>query len=139
VGEDFRRRAIAAGLVVFVLAFGALALSHREAPQVRTGLTAAPWALALHVLTGAAAIIALGSLWLRKYRVARLSAAAQVSLILWGWALAQYPFVIPPTLSISQAAAPRVTLKLLLAGLASGSAILIPSLVYLLRTFARRA
>jgi len=139
VGEDFRRRAMAAGAVVFVLAFGALALAQREVPQIRTGLTTAPWGLALHALTGAAAITALVSLWRRKYRVARLSAAAQVSLILWGWALAQYPFVIPPTLTIRQAAAPGVTLKLLLVGLAIGSAVLIPSLVYLLRTFARRA
>jgi cytochrome d ubiquinol oxidase subunit II len=91
------------------------------------------------VLAGAAAVTALVSLWRRKYRVARLSAAAQVSLILWGWALAQYPFVIPSTLTIRQAAAPAVTLKLLLVGLAIGSAVLIPSLVYLLRTFARRA
>jgi cytochrome d ubiquinol oxidase subunit II len=139
VGEDFRRRAIATAVVAFVLAFGALALSQREVPPVRTGLTAAPWGWALHVLAGAAAVTALVSLWRRKYRVARLSAAAQVSLILWGWALAQYPFVIPSTLTIRQAAAPAVTLKLLLVGLAIGSAVLIPSLVYLLRTFARRA
>ena len=61
--------------------------------------------------------------------------AAQVTLILWGWALAQYPFVIPPTLTIRQSAAPDVTLELLLVGLAGGALILIPSLRLLFKTF----
>jgi cytochrome d ubiquinol oxidase subunit II len=60
-------------------------------------------------------------------------------LILWGWAVAQFPFVIPPSLSIDAAAAPRVTLLLLLGGLAGGAAILIPSLRYLFRTFTTAA
>jgi cytochrome bd ubiquinol oxidase subunit II len=60
---------------------------------------------------------------------------AQVSLILWGWVVAQYPFLIPPTLTIREAAAPAVTLKLLLVGLVVGAAILVPSLRYLFKTF----
>lgn len=63
----------------------------------------------------------------------------QVSLILWGWVLAQYPFIIPMTISIRQASAPRVTLELLLVGLGGGALVLIPSLRYLLRTFAGHA
>jgi cytochrome d ubiquinol oxidase subunit II len=69
--------------------------------------------------------------------MARLTAAAEVSLVLWGWAAAQYPLLVPPAITIRSAAAPNATLQLLLWVLALGAAILVPSLVFLLRTFAR--
>jgi cytochrome d ubiquinol oxidase subunit II len=131
--DDFRRRALGAALAVFVLAFGALALSWRLAPRVRTGLVAAPWALWVQLATGVAATTAIVALWQRRYRLARIAAAAQVSFILWGWALAQYPYLVPDALTIRAAAAPRVTLVLLLWGLAIGAIVLVPSLVYLFR------
>jgi cytochrome bd ubiquinol oxidase subunit II len=133
--EDFRRRALGAAVVVFTLAGVALVLSTRAAPRVAAGVVAAPWSVPLHVCTGAAAIVAIAGLWFRRFRMARVAAAAQVSLILWGWALAQFPFVVPMTLSIRRAAAPRVTLQLLVVGLAAGAVILLPSLRYLFRTF----
>ena len=50
--------------------------------------------------------------------------------------LVQAPYVLPPTLTIRAAAAPRITLELLLGALAMGAVILLPSLAYLFRTFA---
>ena len=99
------------------------------------GLTKAPWALVFHIATGISAIAALLALWFRRYRVARVAAAAQVSLILWCWAVAQYPYLVPPDLTIAGAAAPVVTLKLVLGTLAVGAVLLIPSLYYLFRVF----
>ena len=128
-------RSLCAAAVVFVVAFAALVIASRMAPRVGEGLTASRWALPLHVATGVAAIAAIGALWRRQYGVARVTAAAQVSLILWGWAFSQFPYVIPPSVTIRQAAAPQATLELLLAALAAGALILIPSLVYLFRTF----
>jgi len=110
--EDFRRRALGAAGAVFVAAFGTLGLALLGAPLIGRGLTGAPWATALHLATGAAAVAAIWALWSRRFRLARLVAAAQVSLILWGWALAQYPYLIPPDLTIRAAAAPRITLVL---------------------------
>jgi cytochrome d ubiquinol oxidase subunit II len=133
--EDFRRRALGAALVMFVAAFGGLALARLHAPHISRGLTAGP-AVAFQAATALAAITAIWALWTRRWPVARLAAAAQVSLILWGWVIVQYPSVIPPSESIRAVAAPRITLLLLLYGLAAGGAILIPSLVYLYRTFA---
>jgi cytochrome d ubiquinol oxidase subunit II len=135
--EDFRIRALATGIVVFVLAATALLLSTRSADRVASGVLGAVWSVPLHVITGLSAIVALGALWTRRYRLARLAAALQVSCILWGWAFAQFPFVIPTALTIRDAAAPRTTLDLLLVGLIVGSIVLIPSLAYLYRTFAR--
>jgi cytochrome bd ubiquinol oxidase subunit II len=130
--EDFRIRALAAAGAVFVCAAVALALAHFAAPRVALGVVGA---LLIQAATASVAITAMAALWLRRYRIARVAAAAQVSLILWGWLIAQYPYVIPPALTIRDAAAPPVTLRLLAAGLAGGAVILLPSLRYLLRTF----
>ncbi|HEY4218608.1 MAG TPA: cytochrome d ubiquinol oxidase subunit II [Gemmatimonadaceae bacterium] len=137
--DDFRRRALAAAVVVFVLAAIALLSARSEAPQIAHGVMGTSWAIVLHLCTAVAAIVALVALWRRQFRTARVAAAAQVSLILWGWAFAQYPFVVPPTLTIDGAAAPRITLDLLSIGLVIGAAILLPSLRYLFRIFARPA
>jgi cytochrome d ubiquinol oxidase subunit II len=134
--EDFRRRALASALAVFAAAVAGLLLARVHAPAVSAGLLAPGWALALQTATTVAAVTAIGALWTKRLRVARVAAAAQVSLILWGWVLVQYPFVVPPTMTLNDASAPRITLELLLVGLAGGFALLVPSLIYLYRTFA---
>jgi len=136
--EDFRRRALLAGIIVGASAAVGLLLSP-QAPMVERGLLATRWAALLHLLTGVAALLAFGALWRRRYRVARVAAAAQVALILWGWGLSQYPYLLPPDLTIAEAAAPRVTLELALIALIAGAIVLFPSLFYLFRVFKARA
>jgi cytochrome bd ubiquinol oxidase subunit II len=136
--ESFRTRALWAALAVFVIAFGALAASWSEAPMVREMLMSGPWALPFHIATGVVAVAAIGALWTRHYRLARIAAAAQVTFILWGWAAAQYPYVLPPSLTIAGAAAPSRTLVLVLWALAAGACVLFPSLYYLFRVFKMR-
>lgn len=77
----------------------------------------------------------IGALWRRRFHGARVLAAGQVTLILTGWALAQYPFLIPPDISIAQAAAPLSVLRPVLWGLTLGLLILAPSFLYLFRVF----
>jgi cytochrome d ubiquinol oxidase subunit II len=137
--EDFRRRALLAAGAVFVLAFGLLLVARGYAPLVRRGLTLSRWALPFQALTGIAAVLAVWALRARRFRVARVAAAAQVSFILWGWALAQYPYLVPPRLTIAETAAPDRTLRLVLWTLAAGALILFPSLVYLFRIFKGRS
>ena len=136
--EDFRRRALGAGAALFGAALVVLVLSGSGAPRVRAGLILAPWAAPLHVVTAAAASAALVALWRRRYGAARVAAAAQVSLILWGWGLSQYPYILPPDLTVAGAAAPAATLRLLVGALALGAVILVPSLYYLFRVFKSR-
>jgi cytochrome d ubiquinol oxidase subunit II len=133
--EDFRRRALAAAAGVFATAAAALVAAHLTAPRVRDALEMNGWAIPFHLATGAAAIAAIGALIVRAYRAARIAAAAQVVLILSGWAISQYPFIVPPDLTIRNAAAPRETLVLILAALAVGGLVLFPSLAYLFRVF----
>jgi cytochrome d ubiquinol oxidase subunit II len=133
--NDFRARALIAAVVVFVSAASALVLARSAAPRLAMGVVGA---LATQAATALSAVTAIVALWRRRFRVARIAAAAQVSLILWGWLLAQYPYIVPAALSIRDAAAPPVTLRLLAVGLAAGAAVLVPSLRYLLRTFKGR-
>lgn len=133
--EDFRRRALASGVAVGVLALTVFLLAETGAPTVRAGISRTPWALALHLFTAAFAVGAFYALWTRKYKLARICAASQVTLILLGWALAQYPYLVEPDITIASAAAPRITLQLLLGALILGALLLFPSYYYLFRVF----
>jgi cytochrome d ubiquinol oxidase subunit II len=133
--EDFRTRALGAGVLAFLVAMTTLGLAWREAPLVWQGLVTSPRAIPVHFLTAVAAIGALVSLWRRRYVAARACAAAQVVLILWGWGLAQYPWLLPPDLAIRDAAAPAITLELTAIALGLGAVVLLPSLAYLFRVF----
>lgn len=123
--EDFRQRAIVSG--VWVLMTGGLTLAlapHGNLVDPR-----------MVVLAGVAALTAFWALWRRRYRLARVAAAAEVTLILWGWGVAQFPFMLPPDLPIELAAAPRATLRLALVAVVAGAVVLFPSLYYLFRVF----
>lgn len=133
--EDFRRRALASGVAVFLASALVLLLSRAQAPLVQTGLMASAWAIPLHLATGSSAVAALAALWRRRFRLARMAAGLQVSLIFWGWALAQYPLLIPPRFTIEASAAPGPVLKALLIATAVGGLILVPSLWYLFQIF----
>jgi len=133
--DDFRRRALGAGVALFFAAVAVLLLARGGAPSLLDDLVFAPWALPLHLFTGVAAVTALGALSRRHYRIARIAAAGQVTLIFWGWPLSQYPNILPPDLAIADVAAPDATLRLALGALVLGAVVLFPSLYYLFHVF----
>ena len=133
--DDFRLRGLVAAVAVGGLAWTVYLLARAEAPLVFGRLNASPWGFPVRVATGAFAVLALLALARRWYQVARVAAMAQVALILWGCGLALFPYLVPPELTIFNAAASRRTLSLLLIALAVGALLLIPSLVYLFRVF----
>ena len=133
--EDFRIRALAAAVVVGILAYATYLLATKSAPALVKGLGTSDWGLVVRIATGAFAVAVIAALWFRRYHEARIAAMIQVALILWGCALAQYPYLIPPDMTIASAAAPRTTLYALLIALTVGSVILFPSLVFLFRVF----
>jgi cytochrome bd ubiquinol oxidase subunit II len=133
---DFRRRAIAAGLVSGVLAIACLALAPSLAPPLAHALFGRGLPLTvLALLNGPVALVAV---WLSRPRVARVAVAAQVTLVLWAWAVGQWPYLIPSSITIQDAAAPTSTLNALLLVIAAGGALLLPSLWYLFRVFKAR-
>ena len=133
--EGFRIRALASGAVVGMMAFVCLGLARSGAPLVYAALVGKPWSMAFHGVTGVAALGALIALWRRRFVLARALAALQVVLILCGWALAQFPYLLPPTLTFTEAAAPHSVLVLVTIALACGTVLLVPSLFLLFRVF----
>jgi cytochrome d ubiquinol oxidase subunit II len=133
--DDFRRRAAGAGVVVFLCAVLAAALSAREAPLVFAGLTRRAWSLPLHLATGASAVTAFWALRRGRVRSARAAAAMQVALIVVGWGASQYPYLLVPHLTLASASAPRATQVALLWALAGGGVLLFPALYVLFRVF----
>ncbi len=133
--EDFRRRALMAGAAHAVVAALVLIIARSEAPAMWLRFWSRPASLAVlaaGVLAGAGV---LGALVTRRWVWARFAAAAEAALIVFGWALAQYPEMLPGRLTIAAAAAPDATLRLILGVLAAGTVVLLPSLLYLFRVF----
>jgi cytochrome d ubiquinol oxidase subunit II len=132
--DDFRQRALVAAGASLVTAVVALAIGVASG-GVMERLVGAGWSVPLLVASMIAAAVAITALVRRRYRMARVAAGAQVTLILWGWALAQFPLIVPPHLTIKASAAPARVLAETLVVLAGGAVILIPSLWYLIRVF----
>jgi cytochrome bd ubiquinol oxidase subunit II len=133
--NDFRIRALITAVVLGGLAWLVYHLARTEAPLLFQGLSGSYWGRPVRYAAGAFAITALAGLWFRWYPSARAAAMVQVALILWGCALAEYPFLVPPDIDIARSAAPPLVQKLLLAALGAGSAVLLPSMYYLFRVF----
>ena len=133
--EDFRLRSLAAGAFVGIMALVVFLLAENGAPALRARMVGSPWTVPLQVATAIAALVAYGALWKRRFRVARYAVIVQASLILWGWAMAQFPNLIMPNVTIQGTAGPEATLQLLAVALIAGVVLLLPSFAYLLRVF----
>jgi cytochrome bd ubiquinol oxidase subunit II len=106
----FSLRATAAGVVTGGLAGGTFAELSSSAPYVYHRLTGI--ALPLVAISIAAGIAVLGLLWLRWYHALflRATAAIAVATVVFGWGLAQYPYLFPTSLSLAAGSAPTGTL-----------------------------
>ena len=133
--DDFRRRALISGAAVGVMALVAFALSFQGAPLIREGLTARAWTWPLHGLTAISATTSFWALWRRRFAIARLAASSQVALIVLGWGASQYPHLLVPDLTVTNAAANQHTLNFLLGALGVGFVVLFPALYGLYRVF----
>jgi cytochrome d ubiquinol oxidase subunit II len=133
--DDFRRRALGSSVAVFVVGGLVLGFARSEAPFLWNALLGSSRAIAVQGIAAATALLAVWALVTRRYAVARIAAAAEASCLIWGWAWAQWPFVVPPDLTIDAMAAPTVTLRLVLIGLGAGLVILVPSFLILFRIF----
>jgi cytochrome bd ubiquinol oxidase subunit II len=130
---DFRGRALVAGVVAGALAAAGLVLVRAEAPVLWEGMRDAGLLFA-----AVSAIAGLGSLFFvrsRRYRLARAGAVVAVASVLFGWGVAQWPYLIVPDVTVTDAAAPDATLRVVIIGFALGGAVLAPSLYLLFRIF----
>jgi cytochrome d ubiquinol oxidase subunit II len=132
--NDFRLRALWSGLALAPIAFLVFLLSKQGAPEMYYGLTRW-WAPVLLAGTGLLAWAALVVLWRRRFFLARMAAIGQVTLILVGWSLAQYPNLVTPDVTIVNVHAPEITLRLLVLALGVGAIVLLPALAFLIHLF----
>jgi len=134
--RDFRRRAAAAGLVAGVAAVASLVLAPFAAPSLAASLFGRGQPLLILALVNGP--IALVAVWRSRPRIARFAVAAQVTFVLWAWAVGQWPYLVPPDITIGDAAAPSSALTPLLVVIGIGMALLVPSLWFLFRVFKAR-
>jgi len=127
--EYFRRRAIVTGVVAGVVAAVGLLVLHSEAPYVFDGLMSR--ALPLVILSAASGTGALILLMRNAARGARELAALAVVGLIGAWGVAQWPYLLPESTTISAAAAPNGTLTALLVAVGLALVIVLPGFVLL--------
>jgi cytochrome d ubiquinol oxidase subunit II len=132
--EDFRVRGLQAAAAVFVLAWVAFFLSRTGAPRVWEGLWATPLSLPFQVVVASVGLGTIGTLYARRYGVARVLAALQVVLVIGGWGMAQYPYVVVPDVHVSDAA-PDGVLWSMMTVLAIGAPPLAAAYTWMVRIF----
>jgi cytochrome d ubiquinol oxidase subunit II len=122
----FERRALGAGIVAGALAIAGLFALHSEARYVYERLVDQGLPLViLSLLCGGALLVVL----LRGgRRPLRPLAAGAVVAVIWGWAVAQFPYLLPTSLRIDQAAAPDATMTIVFIVFAVAAVLVLPSL-----------
>ena len=126
----FRFRALAAGSVAGAFALGGLAVVRSDAPSLWSGLVHGA-GLACVVVSGVAGLATLALVFAGRFELARVTAAAAVAAVVVGWALAQRPLLLPPGLSIDEAAAGHSTLVALAVVAGISAVVLVPALALL--------
>jgi cytochrome bd ubiquinol oxidase subunit II len=124
--EYFRRRAVVAAIVAGVVAFGGVFVLHADARYIFDGLAGRALPVVL-----VSAVCGVGSLVLlirHAIRGARLLAIGAVAAVVWGWGVAQWPYILPKTLKVAQAAAPSSTLTAVLVVFGVAALVCLPSL-----------
>lgn len=135
LAAQFRNRALVAGVAAGVVAAAGLGFLHQDAVALFDGLTGR--GLPLVVVSGVAGVLSLALLYRHRFLTARVTAALAVAAVLWAWALAQYPHLLEPGLTIAAAAARPEVLVATLISLGVGAVILVPSLAWLYVLFQR--
>jgi NADH dehydrogenase len=125
----FRRRAIGSGGATGLIAIVGLFVLRADAPVVFHGLVreGLPFVI-ISGICGIATIVLLGR---RAVRGARVLAAGAVVALLAGWGVAQYPDILPGTLTIADAAGAPRTLGWLFVVFLLAGVTAVPALVLL--------
>lgn len=135
LADQFRARALGTAALTGAVGIGGILVLRADAPLLFAGLTGR--GLPVVVASVVAGLAAIALLALRRYVLARALSGLAVTAILVGWAIAQYPYVLPPELTIEAAARGRATLVAVLVALVVGGLIVVPALVYLYSLFQR--
>ncbi len=132
----FVRRALGAAVVAGAFAAAGLVALHSEARYVFDRLTSQ--GLPLVILSLLCGAVLLAVLLRGGRRPLRPLAAGAVVAVIWGWGVAQFPYLLPTSLRIDQAAAPDPTMTIVFIVFAVAAVLVLPSLG-LLYTLAQKS
>ncbi len=127
--RPFVRRAIASGVVTGGLAIAGLFVARGDAPQLARGLVHA--GLPLVILAGGCVVATIVLLAAGLVKGTRALAVGAVVCMLAAWGLAQWPYLLPTSLSVHAAAGAPRTLAWVLILFVLAAATVIPALALL--------
>jgi cytochrome d ubiquinol oxidase subunit II len=125
----FRRRAEITAFVAGGVALVGVFVLRADAPYLYDGLTSR--ALPAVLVSAACGIGSLLLLRQGRDRQARLTAIGAVAAVMIGWGIAQWPYILPESLEIADAAAPSGTLDALLVATIAAVVIVLPGFILL--------
>ena len=131
LADQLRTKSLIGGLVTGVVALAGIPILVADDPTLVDGLLGR--ALPLVVGSGLFGLATLWLQWQRRYRTARLAAGAAVALVVAGWGVAQYPWVLIDELTVEEAAGADATLTALLVAAGLAAVLVVPPLLYLFR------
>ncbi len=122
----FAGRGLAAGLLAGVLALAGIFALHADARYAYERLIVE--GLPLVIVSVLCGFGALALLLGRGRRGLRPLAVGAVVAVIWGWGVAQFPYLLPTSLKISQSAAPGPTLDAVLIVFVIAAIVVLPAL-----------
>jgi cytochrome d ubiquinol oxidase subunit II len=132
----FAVRALAAALAAGAIALAGVFALHDDAHYIYDRLT--HQALPLMILSAACGLGVVGLLVRGARRGARVLAVGAVVGVVWGWGVAQFPYLLPEKLTISAGAAPGDTLTAVLVVFGAAVVLVVPA-IGLLYTLTQRS
>jgi cytochrome bd ubiquinol oxidase subunit II len=127
--EYFRRRAVGAAVVAGVAALVGIFVLRDDARYLFDELTTR--ALPLVIISAACGTASLVLLARNAQHWARFLAIGAVASIVIGWGVAQWPYILPESLEVEDAAAPSGTLNALLVAAIGAAVIVVPGFILL--------
>jgi cytochrome bd ubiquinol oxidase subunit II len=122
----FATRALGAAGAAGAIALAGIFVYRADARFIYDGLTSE--GLPLVILSAICGLAALALLWRGVRRGARPLAVGAVVSLIWGWGVAQYPYLLPETLTIEEGASASETLTVVLVVFGIAVVLVLPSL-----------
>jgi cytochrome bd ubiquinol oxidase subunit II len=125
----FRIRALAAGVAAGGVALVGLFVVRSDARYIFDGLTSRALPLVVvSVLAGLGALVLLRG---RPHQGGRVAAAVAAGALVLGWGVAQWDYLLPESLTVSQGAAPNGTITAVLVATVLAVLLIVPAFVLL--------
>jgi cytochrome d ubiquinol oxidase subunit II len=125
----FATRALVAALAAGAIALAGIFAYRADARFIYDGLTNE--GLPLVIASGLFGLGALALLFRGRRRGTRPLAVGAVVAVIWAWGVAQYPYLLPQSLTIDEGAAPSATLTAVLVVFGAAVVVVLPALIFL--------